>query len=223
MNHTINLSMNKTMNRSMSPLNPSLLGILLTLMNLTEVARAIDGHTASRPAAPSHLADTGFGPHQADPTRANNQAGPATGQVQPTPVFKNEVYNAAYTHYTALKEALVLSNQAAAKSAAASLAEGLNSVENGANAHLAASLIVKATSLEAQRKAFTDLTTEMIHLSKSEPLASGELHLAYCPMANGNKGGYWLSNTKDIRNPYYGDRMLRCGSVKETIIAKLEK
>ena len=29
-------------------------------------------------------------------------------------------------------------------------------------------------------------------------------------MANNNKGGYWLSEKKEIANPYYGSKMLKC-------------
>jgi Cu(I)/Ag(I) efflux system membrane fusion protein len=36
-------------------------------------------------------------------------------------------------------------------------------------------------------------------------------------MANEGKGGYWLSSQEEIMNPYYGDDMLHCGEVKETI------
>jgi len=36
----------------------------------------------------------------------------------------------------------------------------------------------------------------------------------YCPMAFDNKGAYWLSNTQDIYNPYFGEEMRFCGEVK---------
>jgi len=39
----------------------------------------------------------------------------------------------------------------------------------------------------------------------------------YCPMANNDKGAYWLSVTQEINNPYFGEAMLRCGETKETI------
>jgi Cu(I)/Ag(I) efflux system membrane fusion protein len=34
-------------------------------------------------------------------------------------------------------------------------------------------------------------------------------------MAFDNKGAYWLSETKEIRNPYFGDKMMTCGEVKK--------
>jgi Cu(I)/Ag(I) efflux system membrane fusion protein len=36
-------------------------------------------------------------------------------------------------------------------------------------------------------------------------------------MANNNKGAKWLSSEEQIRNPFYGDVMLTCGSVVEVI------
>lgn len=38
-----------------------------------------------------------------------------------------------------------------------------------------------------------------------------------CPMFEGDKGGSWLSISKDIKNPYFGDMMLSCGEVKKEI------
>lgn len=43
------------------------------------------------------------------------------------------------------------------------------------------------------------------------------LYQDFCPMANNNKGAYWLSEVKDIKNPYFGAKMMKCGSVKKQI------
>jgi len=43
------------------------------------------------------------------------------------------------------------------------------------------------------------------------------VYLQFCPMANGGKGASWLSKDEEIRNPYFGSRMLKCGRIKETI------
>lgn len=42
------------------------------------------------------------------------------------------------------------------------------------------------------------------------------MFLEFCPMVNDNKGGYWFSSEEQIRNPYFGAKMLKCGSVEET-------
>ena len=43
------------------------------------------------------------------------------------------------------------------------------------------------------------------------------LYQTFCPMYNNNKGGAWLSTSKEIRNPYFGNRMLKCGTVQQEI------
>ena len=43
------------------------------------------------------------------------------------------------------------------------------------------------------------------------------LYQLFCPMYNNNKGGAWLSTSKEIRNPYFGNRMLKCGTVQQEI------
>jgi Cu(I)/Ag(I) efflux system membrane fusion protein len=30
-------------------------------------------------------------------------------------------------------------------------------------------------------------------------------------------GAYWISDSKEIRNPYFGDAMLTCGEVKKEL------
>ena len=77
---------------------------------------------------------------------------------------------------------------------------------------------VAATSnIEEQRNAFARLSNEMLTLVKNGKLSMGNIYMDYCPMANNNEGAYWLSNEKQIKNPYFGDAMMKCGSVKETI------
>ncbi|WP_317044539.1 hypothetical protein [Maribacter sp. 4G9] len=43
------------------------------------------------------------------------------------------------------------------------------------------------------------------------------VYIQKCPMANNNKGAFWLSMEKEIKNPYYGDQMLTCGSIIDSI------
>ncbi len=42
------------------------------------------------------------------------------------------------------------------------------------------------------------------------------IYLTFCPMV-GNEGAFWLQTNKLVRNPYHGDRMLACGTIKSTI------
>lgn len=46
------------------------------------------------------------------------------------------------------------------------------------------------------------------------------LYQTFCPMYNNNKGGAWLSTSKEISNPYFGSKMMKCGSVQQEISVK---
>lgn len=70
--------------------------------------------------------------------------------------------------------------------------------------------------IEHQREHFVLLSEDMYDLVKS--LGTKQtLYKDFCPMANDKKGAFWLSANKEIQNPYMGQKMNTCGSVKETI------
>lgn len=72
------------------------------------------------------------------------------------------------------------------------------------------------TKIDEVRNAFVNLSNTMISMATTfKP--DETLFVLHCPMANNNKGADWLSNSKEIRNPYYGAAMLACGEVKDTI------
>lgn len=143
--------------------------------------------------------------------------GAQTSSQKMEPMFKDKALGSSYTHYITLKNALVASDFQKAKSASESLVKAIHNVKGSDKVHAEAAKVAESATLENQRKAFTALSNEMATLVKGADISMGELYLEYCPMANGNTGGYWLSNEKEIRNPYFGDQMLKCGSVKETI------
>jgi hypothetical protein len=73
-----------------------------------------------------------------------------------------------------------------------------------------------AANIEQQRSQFAQLSQDVYTLVKA--FGSGKtLYHDHCPMAMNNKGAMWLSETKDIKNPYYGSEMLECGSVEEEL------
>lgn len=135
-----------------------------------------------------------------------------TGEVQ----FSNDAVGTAYQHYMHVKTALVNTNAEEAQSGGKMLVEALGKVENSQKATEAAQKIANTTEISEQRTAFQDLSAAMEELL-SGAIASGELYKQYCPMAFDGKGGSWLSASKEVRNPYYGDKMLKCGRVETTI------
>ena len=132
------------------------------------------------------------------------------------PMFKDKSIGKSYTQYLVLKDALVASKGKDAQSAAKELGKTLGSIKNGKLAQVQATKIASGNAIEEQRKVFDMLSDEMLKLVKDQ-LSMGEIYLEYCPMANKNTGGKWLSNEKEIKNPYFGSMMLNCGAVKETI------
>jgi Cu(I)/Ag(I) efflux system membrane fusion protein len=77
--------------------------------------------------------------------------------------------------------------------------------------------ISKVKDVEKQRTQFEQLSNALIAAVKSFGVSEITLYKQYCPMAFDNEGAFWLSDKDEIRNPYFGDKMLKCGSVKETI------
>ena len=74
-----------------------------------------------------------------------------------------------------------------------------------------------AGKIEHQREHFIMLSKDMADLIKTFGNGGQTLYKDFCPMANDGKGATWISEIKEIRNPYLGSKMPNCGSVKETI------
>lgn len=130
--------------------------------------------------------------------------------------LKDANLNKMYTAYLDLKSALVKGDSLAASQAAKAVEEAGKGMDNAPLQQLATKL-VSVSSLKEQRDYFGELSTQMISLVKQSGLSSGKIYVEYCPMAFDNKGASWLSNEEAILNPYFGDAMLTCGEVTETI------
>ncbi|MBK5193751.1 MAG: DUF3347 domain-containing protein [Flavobacteriaceae bacterium] len=136
-------------------------------------------------------------------------------EMQMAPEFSDDNLANAYGHYVHIKTALVGSNSNEVKKGAAMLSNSLKKVEGSEAAGKAVKKIESAADLKSQRIAFSSLSDEMAVLVEGN-LKSGMIYKDFCPMALGG-GAYWLSSEKEIQNPYFGDKMLKCGSVKEII------
>lgn len=130
--------------------------------------------------------------------------------------FKDSLIGETYKNYNILKSALVNSDVEKTQIAARHLEETLKRFEYSEALKQMAEKIASVSDLETQREVFQYLTEEMTKLVEGN-LKSGNLYVQYCPMAFQGKGAYWLSNGKEIRNPYFGDKMLKCGEVKRMI------
>ena len=135
-----------------------------------------------------------------------------TTKTDGTLAFNTDETTALFQHYNHIKTAMVASDAAAVKTGA----NALLNVSGDATLKEIAQTIANADGIENQRKALLDLTASVERLLDNA-ITSGAIYKQYCPMAFNNTGAYWLSSEKEIRNPYFGDAMLSCGSVKETI------
>ncbi len=131
--------------------------------------------------------------------------------------LKNDQLNAVYQQYLLLSNALINSDLATAKEASMALELGSKTLTGGEKLAGFAAKITAASAIDAQRALFSSLSNEMIAKIKAVGLQSGEVYVEYCPMAMNDKGASWLSNQKEVRNPYYGESMLDCGEIKETL------
>ncbi|WP_222983883.1 efflux RND transporter periplasmic adaptor subunit [Flagellimonas meishanensis] len=138
------------------------------------------------------------------------------------PAFQ-EGFEEALSVYLRLKDALVASDmQQTMKNASEMLSvlgklpvAGLGAMEK---THLSKSVemleaIAATNDLANQRAHFVVLNENMVAIAGGLKSLKNTLYVQQCPMANSNKGAVWLSAEKEIRNPYYGDAMLTCGSV----------
>tara|TARA_R110002049_G_scaffold6484_2_gene40697 strand:+ start:4670 stop:5308 length:639 start_codon:yes stop_codon:yes gene_type:complete len=75
---------------------------------------------------------------------------------------------------------------------------------------------IEKSPIDHQREHFDVLSKDVIDLiaiTGTEKM----LYQDFCPMYNNKKGAQWLSATEEIKNPYYGSKMMTCGSIQKEI------
>lgn len=136
-----------------------------------------------------------------------------------------------FSSYLALKNALVSDDANTASTSAGVLKNAVEKLDkskipseksatfNDAVADMeehASHIIGKAGDIEHQREHFALLSKDVYQLAKD--FGAGQtLYKEFCPMYDDNKGGFWLSERKEIKNPFFGKKMLKCGEVQETL------
>ncbi len=79
------------------------------------------------------------------------------------------------------------------------------------------SKILALQDIEKQRSQFSFVSDALIISVNAFGTNGVALYVQHCPMAFDNEGGDWLSEEEQINNPYFGDKMLRCGVVKKRL------
>ncbi len=74
-------------------------------------------------------------------------------------------------------------------------------------------------NLDHQREHFETLSNDirdLIVIAGSDRT----LYQMYCPMYNNGDGSMWLSSSIEVKNPFYGSKMMKCGSVQQEFTIK---
>jgi Cu(I)/Ag(I) efflux system membrane fusion protein len=77
----------------------------------------------------------------------------------------------------------------------------------------------KAENLDTARRLFESVSDRLIRAMRrfGNPLKD-PIRLAFCPMAAGSKGAFWLQKASEIENPYFGASMFACGEVRASLV-----
>ena len=144
---------------------------------------------------------------------------------------KTSKATAVLNSYLELKNALVADNTEAAATAGKTLFEDLGKFDQssiaGAQKQEVLDIIEDAREhaehisensgkMDHQREHFEMLSKDVEDLIAIVG-TDRKLYKTFCPMYNEGKGAIWLSETKEIKNPYLGGKMLTCGEVQEEI------
>tara|TARA_R110000737_G_scaffold2923_8_gene8980 strand:+ start:301024 stop:302826 length:1803 start_codon:yes stop_codon:yes gene_type:complete len=72
------------------------------------------------------------------------------------------------------------------------------------------------TTMDEARSIFEQMSGAILDLQSRFGNPTGELlYTAHCPMAFDFKGADWVQRGTEIKNPYYGSEMHRCGTIQE--------
>lgn len=137
-------------------------------------------------------------------------------------------FNTSLEKYYVLKNALAADKAEEAQQAAVALQSAVKAVPHAGFKNDAqhqvwmkesaliltqAAELAKSTELKSQRKNFEGISLAFIKATQALALNNSEAYVQYCPMGKFS----WLNEVKEIQNPYYGNAMYDCGSVKSTI------
>jgi len=159
---------------------------------------------------------------------------------QPLAIGQNsDLFNKSFTQllsaYYGLKDALVATDTVKATAAARALSIAADSLKvseiKGDSTGLIAETAKTYTStvsssakaltaendIKAKRKEFEMIADAIWSLTRTVRYTGQKVYWEYCPMAFDKQGAYWMSNEREIKNPYFGNEMLNCGSVEDSL------
>lgn len=150
--------------------------------------------------------------------------------LEDTPSAFKQQLNAVANAYIVLKDAFVQTDATSAASAAEQVVLALEKMDGTLLENEEADLywldqfailsvhtqkIVEAEEVEFQREQFQFVSDALIDAITAFGTEGTALYVQHCPMAFDNTGGDWLALEEAIQNPYFGDKMMKCGLVKK--------
>ena len=164
-------------------------------------------------------------------TQPDERAAAATGvRVSPSPELRLAL-GRVLAAYLDMQVALADDDWNAAKQAAEGLAKAAGEVDPGSDAAAAdawavlgagferqAEAAVASTAIEGARGAFLQLSglSKQLLQVYGNPLEQ-PVRLAFCPMANSDRGAEWVQAGTVVDNSYFGESMLSCGEIRATL------
>jgi hypothetical protein len=79
-----------------------------------------------------------------------------------------------------------------------------------------AAIAKSGENIKQQRAQFVMMSEAVYELVKDFG-AGRPIYHDHCPMARDNQGAMWISEIKEVKNPYFGSEMPACGTVEEVI------
>ena len=161
---------------------------------------------------------------QMEPTAGN------AGEPSQVAEEKQESVSAILNHYLTMKDALVEDDSEKAASSGKLLFDAFAAFEASAVSDPQQELgeIIEDAKMHAEH--INENAANIVHQREHFEILSIDikdllavagtdrvLYQQYCPMYNDNKGGMWLSASNEVKNPFFGSKMLGCGEVQETI------
>lgn len=136
--------------------------------------------------------------------------------AQTDAVFKDPKVEAVFKQYLKVENALINTDAKQTAVESSELEPMLKEIEADEVIQKANSAMASSDDIKVQRENFEHLSSGMEKILDGN-LESGTLYKQFCPMAFNNRGAYWISSGKNILNPYFGDKMLKCGRVDAEI------
>jgi len=181
--------------------------------NKTDTAENHEGHDQAKEVVPAETAT------------------PEIKQFETVDASVKSQLNVFLSDYFAFNQALIEDNQDGAKEAARKLAASVKKFDmsklpeeqmefyhtQAAKLNQGLKGVEQSADIEEIRVELSTVSEAMYALVKAYRPNESELYYQFCPMAKNNIGANWLSSSKEIVNPYMGQRMLKCGNTQETI------